>query len=64
MMKQWVMIWGVESPTGYKPDVIMVTNPEYLSETHDIVDKLKVKAKLLVVETTIKELGERYEVNH
>ena len=64
MMKQWVMIWGVESLTGYKPDVIMMTNPEYLPETHDIVDKLKVKAKLLVVETTIKELEERYEVNH
>jgi len=63
-MKQRVMIWGVRGLRGYKPDVIMVTNPEYLPETHDVVDKLKVKAKLLAVGTPIKELEERYEVNH
>ena len=54
MMKQRVMIWGVGGLTRYKPDVIMVANPEYLPETHDMVDKMKVKAKLLVVGTTIK----------
>lgn len=35
----------------YKPDVILVMNPEYLSEIGDMVGKMNIKAKLLVVGT-------------
>jgi len=47
--------------TDYKPDIIMVMNPEYLPEIRDILDKMKVKARLLAV-GTMKE-QERHEIN-
>ena len=46
-----------ESLLEYKPDSILVMNPQYLSEIHSMMKEIGVQAKLYVAET--KGVGNR-----